>query len=715
MSFEEKGFEFGEFFLNSDERVLTKNGIEIPLTPKAIGLLLELLKHPGHIVSKDHLMDSVWAGSMVEEANLPFTMGLVRKALSDDVKNPRFIETLSKKGYRFIAPVEKSDGNGGQSSTRGDDGAFENAVAAQPSDLLPFLQRANRSYVFIGAITIIALTLVVVFWGVASKMRSPSAERMTVQHITANGETEFVSASPNGEFLAYVLDKGDYQSLWLYNVATESDVMLSPLDAHDAITAVAFAPDGEHIFYVSSSRLNRIPILGGTPEPILDDVDSGSNVSVSPDGNRVAFLRSSENGSEMDLIVANIKDRSENILASSQRPRNFYSRVAWSPDGKSIASAKRGIAGEGLAIVVLSAEDGSEIQRFKMLEAVSDLAWKNDGTAILTAAYRYQICRVLQYDLSGGNKATTLTDDLISYTSLSMSSDGSRFFAVREDTGANLWIIPVGKDLPPKQITSGFDRFDGLTSITWVSGDRLVFNAQPREEAETDSIRADGSDRNQISKNYSDGISPDGRYLVLGPSHAVVPVINVYDTANGKSEPISSGYLDVNHAVSWDGRWTAFTRWSDDVSVWRVSMSGGEAVRLTEGPEKALWPAISNDGRFVAFYRKYVNADGKSTVDVAYVESSGGHDIKRFAVDAQLLPTGKTAPQWSADGKFIYFARLRDGASNIWKQPIDGSEPTQVTHLKRGRIYDFTFSPDESQVALSYGPFSRDVVQINYR
>src|SRR5262249_9601117 len=113
MSFEEKGFEFGEFFLDQDERILTKNGIEIPLTPKAIELLLELVKHPGHIVSKDHLMDSVWAGSMVEEANLPFTMGLVRKALGDDVKNPKFIETLPKKGYRFVAPVLRIGGNGG--------------------------------------------------------------------------------------------------------------------------------------------------------------------------------------------------------------------------------------------------------------------------------------------------------------------------------------------------------------------------------------------------------------------------------------------------------------------------------------------------------------------------------------------------------------------------------------------------------------------------
>jgi len=144
-------------------------------------------------------------------------------------------------------------------------------------------------------------------------------------------------------------------------------------------------------------------------------------------------------------------------------------------------------------------------------------------------------------------------------------------------------------------------------------------------------------------------------------------------------------------------------------------MSGGEVVRLSTGPDKAEWPAISPDGRFVAFYRPHSNSNGKFTADIAYVDSNGGNDIRRFAVDAQLIPDGKTAPQWSGDGKYIYFVRLREGASNIWKQPIDGSEPTQVTHLKSGRIYNFTFSPDESQVALSYGPFSRDIVQINYR
>jgi len=71
-----------------------------------------------------------------------------------------------------------------------------------------------------------------------------------------------------------------------------------------------------------------------------------------------------------------------------------------------------------------------------------------------------------------------------------------------------------------------------------------------------------------------------------------------------------------------------------------------------------------------------------------------------------------TRPQWSSDGSSIYFVRLKDGASNIWKQPIDGSEPTQITQFSSGRIYNFAFSPDEKQIAISYGPYDRDAVMI---
>jgi DNA-binding winged helix-turn-helix (wHTH) protein len=99
-------FEFEDFLLDAKEKTLTRGGKPLSITPKAFQLLLVLVENHGHLVEKDELMNSVWAESFVEEANLAFTIRLLRKALEDDAQNPRFIKTVPKRGYRFIADVK---------------------------------------------------------------------------------------------------------------------------------------------------------------------------------------------------------------------------------------------------------------------------------------------------------------------------------------------------------------------------------------------------------------------------------------------------------------------------------------------------------------------------------------------------------------------------------------------------------------------------------
>ncbi|MDQ3747939.1 MAG: transcriptional regulator, partial [Acidobacteriota bacterium] len=89
------------------EKVLLRDGKPLPITPKAFHLLFVLLEKHGHLVEKDELMKLVWADSFVEEGNITFTIGLLRKLLEDDTKNPRFIETVPRRGYRFIAKVQR--------------------------------------------------------------------------------------------------------------------------------------------------------------------------------------------------------------------------------------------------------------------------------------------------------------------------------------------------------------------------------------------------------------------------------------------------------------------------------------------------------------------------------------------------------------------------------------------------------------------------------
>jgi len=105
MAEEKPSFRFGEFELQPAERRLLGAGRPISLTPKVFDTLVLLVERAGHVVSKDELMKALWPRGYVEESNLTKHVWLIRRALCDGEKDSRFIETVPKAGYRFVAPV----------------------------------------------------------------------------------------------------------------------------------------------------------------------------------------------------------------------------------------------------------------------------------------------------------------------------------------------------------------------------------------------------------------------------------------------------------------------------------------------------------------------------------------------------------------------------------------------------------------------------------
>src|SRR5437870_11956743 len=115
-------FEFDEFLLDAREHVLLRDGKAVSITPKAFQLLLTLVENHDHLVEKEELIETVWKDSFVEEGNLAVTVLLLRKVLGDDTQNPRFIETVPKRGYRFIADVKRAEIAVVANAGRSDDG-----------------------------------------------------------------------------------------------------------------------------------------------------------------------------------------------------------------------------------------------------------------------------------------------------------------------------------------------------------------------------------------------------------------------------------------------------------------------------------------------------------------------------------------------------------------------------------------------------------------
>jgi DNA-binding winged helix-turn-helix (wHTH) protein len=105
-------YEFGRYSVNAAERVLLRDKELVPLTPKVFDILLALIESSGQVVSKEELMRRVWPETFVEEGNLTQNISILRKALGETQNGNKYIETIARRGYRFVAPVRQSAASG---------------------------------------------------------------------------------------------------------------------------------------------------------------------------------------------------------------------------------------------------------------------------------------------------------------------------------------------------------------------------------------------------------------------------------------------------------------------------------------------------------------------------------------------------------------------------------------------------------------------------
>src|SRR5690349_6752077 len=100
-------YRFGDFIVDTDQKLLLRQDKELPLTPKLFETLLILVENSGRIVQKEQFMERLWPHTFVDEANLTSNIQQLRKSLGDNARQPRYIETVTKRGYRFIADVQR--------------------------------------------------------------------------------------------------------------------------------------------------------------------------------------------------------------------------------------------------------------------------------------------------------------------------------------------------------------------------------------------------------------------------------------------------------------------------------------------------------------------------------------------------------------------------------------------------------------------------------
>jgi Tol biopolymer transport system component/DNA-binding winged helix-turn-helix (wHTH) protein len=747
-------YEFGPFRIDTANRLLLCNGEPVAVKAKAVETLLLLVQRNGEVVGKDELMNQLWPDSFVEEANLTQTIYMLRKALGEG----RYIETIPRRGYRFVAQVKDWEEASGdvfmireQTSTslsfeEESDGAmaepFTDIEVRPPAEIIREVQipatlqqvraqsRVNaqprlasqvgskrRLVVSILAGMLLISTIIIAaiaFW--PRRAKAPFTN-ISLAMFTTTGNVIKAAISPDGKYLAHVVDESGQKSIWLRQVATGKDIQVIAPSRVEWFYGLTFSHDGNYLYYVNQEMnhvgmLYRVPSLGGTPSSLLEDVDSP--VTLSPDDKRLAFIRHSR--PEGRLMIANVDGSGEQKLTASTPETPFQIGPtwqvppAWSPDGRTIACAVAVTSRAGQSQAIWGFEVAGGAGRplaAERWQTVGRMEWLANGSGLLITAATDEANPAQQVWFVGTSNSSSrrITNDLNDYRDVSLTADAKTLVAVTTERKANIRIAPAADVDQSSQLT--FTNYDGTYGLSWTPDDKLVYTVQAGGEQNLWLTDLSRNPPVQLTShagfNQRPNVSTDGRYVVFMSNRSGSQHLWRIDTDGRHPLELTHGESDGEPSISPDGKWIVYdARNRQGHELLQIGIDGGEPVHISDAIISS--PIFSPDGKWLAlFYR----AEPASPNKIALMPFPAGP--VRVLTD---LPAHYGGFVWTTDGQGLAYS-AKQGGGNIWIQPVDGSAARQLTHEKTSPIVAFQWSRDGRRLAFASGIQISDVVLIS--
>lgn len=570
---------------------------------------------------------------------------------------------------------------------------------------------------------VVALGFGIVQW-MSSQSVSPAFKNAKFTRLPISGRAVDAVISPDGKYIAYVVDDGGKRSLWVKQATANSATLQVVPPTELRFRSPTFSRDGNHIFYVlrrldaPAGDLYRIPALGGVPRKLLAGVSSP--VALSPDDGKLVYIREIPAEGVSVMLIANSNGTNERELIRRSLPDSFsIEGPDWSPDGRLIAcSTARFDNGVHHNLVVLRADNGSGKALLEQSwPTVGRVVWTADGNGILMAARENsalgrQIWFVNYYD----GKVSRITNDLNDYRGVTASSDGSTIAAVQINQISNLWVTPSHDSSLARQITFGSASNDGAQGIAWTPDGKIIYSSNASGKPDLWRINADGNQLQQLTADVGNNgfpaVTADGRYIVFNSdrsgSGGNVGVWRV-DSDGGNPRQLTSGQLDIDPHPLPTNDWVVFSSInSGKRTLWKVPIDGGRAVQIIDALSE--YPVASPDGKWLAC--SYRDEKNMAAARLAVIPINGGSPVKTF--DIAVSP-GRLV-RWAPDSSALTYVTFNNGVGNLWSLPLTGGAPKQITDFRSNQIFGFDWSPDGKWLALARGLETREIVLIsNYR
>lgn len=741
-------FIFGPFRLDAGERALTRDDEPVALTPKAFDTLLVLVAHGGRLVEKDKLLEEVWQDTFVEEKTLAQNVLTIRKALGKTPEGAHYIETVPKHGYRFAAPVsvvagsasefvaetrsrtevvveeefeiaERSDADD-EERTRAATEVNASARAIDDSDATsprssarahlaePATEsaRLTKRSLSVATIVVVVACLLLAVFAFRSRVGGRGSDQLfrefEITKLTSAGDVwGSIAISPDGKYAAYASLSGARARLLVRQIGAGGSVEVVP-PAEAFYVGVTFSNDGSSLYYVTKAKdsivgiLYRVPVLGGVPKKLIEDVDSP--VALSPDGSRLAFVRVNPNRDESALVVADSSGANERQLAVRPRRDGFsLGGLSWSPDGRLIACASNAdqTTKWSARLLLVSTEDGS-VKPFSSnrWSWIGRAMWAADGGGVFLVAWDKEAATMsdqIWFVSYPGDVPRRITNDINGFLGASLSEDSRAILVARTQRMAGVWVGTTANVDGAKKVGVSTDLFTDRYGFAWTPDGRIVFASGAGGQPDIWIMDGDGANRRQLTSerggNVEPAVSPDGRTVVFVSYRTGERHLWRMNIDGSDPRQLTFGEGDALPTFTPDGAWVIYSSYSSGrPTLWKVPAAGGDTQRLTDFVADS--PAVSPDGKLVACFRF---GDPTARPKVALVSLADGKVVREFEPPAFVAAS---EVKWMSDGSAFAYLSAAAGVNNLWLQPVDGSPAKPLTDFNSDHIYRFDISRD---------------------
>ncbi|HEY0729621.1 MAG TPA: DPP IV N-terminal domain-containing protein, partial [Pyrinomonadaceae bacterium] len=522
-------YEFGPYVVDARSRILLKDGVTVRLTPKAFDTLLVLVQHASQVVEKEQLLKEVWPDIFVEEGSLSHNIHGLRKALGDDSAEPRYIETIPKRGYRFVAPVKVSQAEPAQI---GFSGLEDDAVVIEKHTYARVISdefdepdipaeihetkaltigsdqhKKRKTRVALAGGALLAVSAIAASFVYMTRPRAPvpkppvSRAKSTLVRLTNNSAMDCEPAwSPDGNRMAFWSNRDGGKEIYVMN-ADGSNIKRLTNNLADDVNP-SWSPDGSKILFESERDGNRELYVmdpeGGNQIRLTRDNAVDSTATWSPDGSLIAFASNRDTGPpynpyNLDIYVMNADGSSVRRIVDDPE---YDVGPQWSPDGRKIVfmTGRNG----NFDVYDMNA-DGTNQRNLTADYDRSDGApvWSLDGQNIAFSRRVDGKDQIFVMD-SDGRNLKRVTHNAGNNSSPAWSPDGSKLiFQTDQDGNWEIYVISVDGEL--SQLTD--DAADDLSPDWCPDGNKIAFSSNRNGKQHIYVMNSDGSSPQQITSS----------------------------------------------------------------------------------------------------------------------------------------------------------------------------------------------------------------------